>query len=250
MFELFVDDMNSSAGASAQLDGATSGVGSLELDAAAKTAVEAAPPNDAPSVTFVCEIASEQSRLREATSEAAREAASRAAEGQALWLSAFWFPQQQRKHGVALKREGRSGVRVTGAARFDEPDAVVGKMRESNRTQVQWAESAVAFEDHWRKQICAALKKVEVEDLGAMDAARLWESIPEEDGAGRGRNDLAEIEKELSVKVCFCEDAHVLLVGAKAKLQKKAFVLRNLLSHYHWRLAGRDVAFEAMTEKR
>ena len=68
-----------------------------------------------------------------------------------------------------------------------------------------------------------------MEDLGAMDAARLWESIPEEDGAGRGRNDLADIEKELSVKICFCDDAHVLLVGAKAKLQKKAFVLRNLL---------------------
>ena len=61
-----------------------------------------------------------------------------------------------------------------------------------------------------------------------------------------------KIEKELSVKVVFCAapDPHVLLVGAKAKLAKKCFVLRNLLSHYHGRLSGRDVAFEAMTEKR
>ena len=58
------------------------------------------------------------------------------------------------------------------------------------------------------------------------------------------------MEKELSVKVAFCGDDHVLLVGAKAKLQKKAFAMRNLLSHYHWRLSGRDVAFETMTEKR
>ena len=34
-----------------------------------------------------------------------------------------------------------------------------------------------------------------------------------------------------------------------AKLQKKTFVLRNLLSHYHWRLSGRDVAFEQMVAK-
>ena len=42
---------------------------------------------------------------------------------------------------------------------------------------------------------------------------------------------------------------HVLLVGAKHKLANKCFVLRNLLSHYHWRLSGRDVAFEQMTDK-
>lgn len=236
--------MTSESAAPAALEAAVSGVESLVLDAADEPAEDEAA---VPTFSFVHEIAG----LREATGDAAREAVSRAAEGQALWLSTFWFAAQQRKHGVALQREGRSGVRVTGAAPFDEPDATIGKMREANRAQMQWAESVTAFEDHWRKQISAALKKVEVEDLGAMDAARLWEAIPEEDGAGRGRKDLAEIEKELSIKVCFCEgDAHVLLVGAKTKLQKKAFALRNMLSHYHWRLSGRDVAFEAMTEKR
>ena len=66
---------------------------------------------------------------------------------------------------------------------------------------------------------------------------------------GRGRRDLAAIEKDLSVKVVFCENRHVLLVGAKAKLQKKCLSLRILLSHYHWRLSGRDVSFESMTAR-
>ena len=100
-----------------------------------------------------------------------------------------------------------------------------------------------------RVQIHSALKKVEVEDLGGMDAPRLWAAMPEEDGAGRGRRDLAALEHELGVKVCFCEDGHVLLVGARARLQKKCFVLRNLLSHYHWRQSGKDVAFEAMVAR-
>ena len=36
------------------------------------------------------------------------------------------------------------------------------------------------------------------------------------------------------------DDGHVLLVGSKAKLQKKCVQLRNLLSHYHWRLTGTE----------
>ena len=110
-------------------------------------------------------------------------------------------------------------------------------------------QSAAQYEAHWSKQIAAAVKKVDVENLGPMNAAELWEAIPEDDSAGRGRQDLAAMEKELGVKVCFCDNGNVLLVGAKAKLQKKCFVLRNLLSHYHWRLSGRDVAFETMTSR-
>jgi hypothetical protein len=90
---------------------------------------------------------------------------------------------------------------------------------------------------------------VEVEDLGPMHAQALLSSIPQVDASGRGMHDLRQVEKELSVKVVFCSDGHVLLVGAKQKLTKKCFVLRNLLSHYHWRLSGRDVAFEAMTAR-
>lgn len=177
--------------------------------------------------TFTLDLAEE--RLSVATTDAAKTAVLRSVEGERAWLAAFWFGAQQRKHGVRFEIvEGRSGVRVTGEA----------------------LESAARFEEHWTKQIRSALKKVEVEDLGAMDSQRLWEAIPDEDSAGRGKKDLAAIEKDLSLKVVFCVDGHVLLVGAKAKLQKKAFTLRNLLSHYHWRLSGRDVAFEMMPQKR
>ena len=163
---------------------------------------------------------------------AEKDAAARIAEGQAQWLLTFWTGSQQRKHPeVKFALEGRSCLTVTSSG--------VG------------SNEAAAFETEWRKAIVTALKKVEVEDLGPMDSAALWESIPEEDSSGRGRQDLIRVEKELSVKVVFCAPPckHVLLVGAKAKLSKKCFVLRNLLSHYHWRLSGRDVAFEVMTAK-
>ena len=45
----------------------------------------------------------------------------------------------------------------------------------------------------------------------------------------------------------FRADGHVLLVGPKSKLRKKCSDVRNLLSHFHWRLSGRDVAFETAT---
>ena len=164
----------------------------------------------------------------DAPTPAANRVAAAVAEGHAQWLHSFWC-SKQRKHGVRISRVGRSGLRV-------QADAPCG--------------SSAEFEAHWSKQIVGALKKVEVEDLGDMAAPALWESIPEVDGSGRGRQDLATIERELSVKVVFCEDdGHVLLVGAKAKLEKKCFVVRNLLSHYHWRLSGRDVAFETMTAR-
>ena len=119
---------------------------------------------------------------------------------------------------------------------------VVDEAAQSQATDEATADDAGAeFEAYWWKQISSAVKKVEVEDLGDMDADALWSSIPVEDSSGRGRQDLATIERDLAVKVVFCENRHVLLVGTKAKLQKKCFVLRNLLSHYHWRLSGRDV---------
>ena len=179
-----------------------------------------------PVTSFVIDLAA--SRANGATTGTAQEASARIAEAEAQWLAAFWFGTQQRKHGVQFEIEARHAVRVTGVA----------------------TEGAPTFEAHWTRQLLSALKKCESEDIGAMDASSLWEAIPEEDGAGRGRRDLAAMERELSVKAAFCEDGHVVLVGAKAKLQKKAFAMRNLLSHYHWRLSGRDVAFEVMAQRR
>ena len=177
--------------------------------------------------SFVYELS--EGRARAATTEAAA-ATAVVAEGEVRWLVANWFGSQQRKHGVSFGLQGRISVRVEGPPTSPE-------------------QSAAQFEAHWSKQIAAAVKKVDVEDLGAMNASELWEAIPEDDSAGRGRQDLATMERELGVKVCFCDNGHVLLVGPKVKLQKKCFVLRNLLSHYHWRLSGRDVAFETMTAR-
>lgn len=204
-------------------------------DAVSATAGGAEPAAAGATVAHSFEVRLEEPLLAAAGEKApAREAATRAAEGLAQWLFAHWAPTTQRKHpDVRLELKAQSHVLVssTTAAAASSP------------TDVQ------AFEDDWRKAISAAVKKVEVDDLGSMDAQALFESIPETDDNGRGLQDMRKLESELSVKVVFCAPPckHVLLVGAKAKLAKKCFVLRNLLSHYHWRLSGRDVAFDAMT---
>lgn len=138
--------------------------------------------------------------------------------GQAQWLETCWFPTQRRKNpSVDFSIQQGSNVCIQG----------------SNEQS----------SDDWIKQILSALKKIIVEDLGNMDAVELKESIPEEDKEGRGLRDLEALEKQLSVKVVFLEhNKHVLLVGQKTKLQKKTFVIRNMLSHYHWRLTGKDVS--------
>lgn len=99
--------------------------------------------------------------------------------------------------------------------------------------------------DQLEKSIHTALKKISIEDLGNMNAIELQSSIPEKDSEGRGMNDLHDLEKKLSVKVIFDDVTnHVLLVGEKKKLEKKVIVIRNMLSHYHWRLSGSDNTFQ------
>lgn len=93
-------------------------------------------------------------------------------------------------------------------------------------------------------KIRSSLKKTKVEDLGQMQASDLLASIPAEDPHGRGLNDLRAMEKKLSVKAVFDYgsngNGHVYLVGDVKKLEKKVFAMRNLLSHYHWRLSGKE----------
>jgi hypothetical protein len=152
----------------------------------------------------------------------AQEQAMAAAQGQAQWIEAFWFSSQRRKHpSLTFSIKKDSWVCI----------------QRSKDTQEQ-----EDFERYWKKQIETALKKIHVEDLGAMNAMELKDSIPIEDSEGRGRKDLEVLEKQLSVKVVFGDNEHVLLVGQKQKLQKKCFVMRNILSHYHWRLSGKDVS--------
>ena len=92
-------------------------------DAAAAAGSAEAPGAEAAAPPFVCELS--EARLAAATTEAAREAAARAAEGEARWVVHFGCGSQQRKHGVALSLEGRSGVRVraTHHTRCSNPSA-------------------------------------------------------------------------------------------------------------------------------
>jgi hypothetical protein len=95
--------------------------------------------------------------------------------------------------------------------------------------------------DTAENKIRSSMKKIKVEDLGKMQAYDLLASIPEEDPQGRGQRDLRDMEKKLSVKIVFDKSGgHVYLVGDAKKLEKKVFAMRNLLSHYHWRLSGTD----------
>mmetsp|Transcript_26890 Transcript_26890/g.53709 ORF Transcript_26890/g.53709 Transcript_26890/m.53709 type:complete len:200 (-) Transcript_26890:95-694(-) len=149
-------------------------------------------------------------------------------EGRARWLEDHWFPARRRKNPSLRFSAGESnGIRIEGP--------------------VTPGETASDFEMRWKRQLSSALKKIETEDLGNMNATTLRDSIPEEDPEGRGARDLRDLERRLSVTVVFCENGHVLLVGQEAKLQKKCFEIRNILSHYHWRLSGTDVAFKNMT---
>ena len=100
----------------------------------------------------------------------------------------------------------------------------------------------------WEKGVRLALKKIQVQDLGNMNASELQLAIPMEDSEGRGMTDLISLEKKLAVKVVFDQESgHVLIVGDEKKLEKKVFVIRNMISHYHWRLSGTDVAFDKIT---
>jgi len=168
-----------------------------------------------------------QSLLPMATTVPAKKSVEITAEGQAQWLQAYWFPPQIRKNSdITFKLQGQSNIQIT----------CKNTPREDNMPKQ-------LSEEHWISQINAVLKKIEVQDLGNLDAPSLLNSIPDQDSDGRGIINLREMEKQLSIKVVFCDNGHVLLVGQKTKLQKKCFVVRNMLSHYYWRLSGKDVKF-------
>jgi hypothetical protein len=139
------------------------------------------------------------------------------AKGLTSWLNTFWIPTVRRKNPAFTFTFTDTALSVTS----------------NNDDEL----------DDWNKLLGSALKKIIVEDLGQMNANELVATIPLEDSGGRGLQDLQQMEKALQVKVVFCDNGHVLLVGQKAKLTKKCFTIKNILSHYHWRLSGKDVAF-------
>lgn len=91
-------------------------------------------------------------------------------------------------------------------------------------------------EDAWSKAVDKETKKLVVEDLGKKsgDGGVLLNTAFTEEGMEK----LQKHEQEEKIKVVFREDGHVLLVGTKAKLDKKAVAIRTLITHFHWRLAG------------
>lgn len=185
-----------------------------------------------------------------ASGDAQQDAAATAAEGRAQWLLMFWAPTLVKKHeGVAVSVSGRSTIRLTGELLTfpPRPDSTIEEAVDANH-ELELA-AASAFSEKWRRAIAHALKKADVDDLGHMDAPALLAAIPVADSNGRGLADMRAMERELGVMAAFCFNGHVLLVGPKAKLARKCFGLRNLLSHYHWRLSGREMPFEAMTSR-
>ena len=160
------------------------------------------------------------------------------AHGFVQWLLAHYFPSKVRKSALPIEittpKRGHLRIQVT-----------------------QCSEDEIMHSDEifdgpkWEKGVSQALKKIVVDDLGLMDAKELEASIPLKDSEGRGMSDLHALEKKLSVKVVFDDiTGHVLLVGDGKKMEKKVFVIRNMLSHYHWRLSGSDVAFKKATSAR
>ena len=148
------------------------------------------------------------------------------------WLEAYWLPSQRRKHPT---------LQFCLAATTAEPQLQIHSQSSNDKANSASTKDATI----WGKQLSAVLKKITIEDLGDMNAVDLWDSIPEtDDRDGRGRGDLMTLQKELQVHVEFsgtsASGGHVYLVGNKAKLSKKCFTLRNILSHYHWRLSGKD----------
>ena len=165
----------------------------------------------------------------QASADTDTETARREALGQAAWLEAFWLPTQQRKHPNFVLRIEKTEF------------SVLVKHNDNQSASHADGTSADTTPIDWNKLLQSSLKKIQVEDLGELAAQDLFDTIPVEDREGRGRKDLEKLEKQLSVKVVFLEDNHILLVGAKAKLEKKCLVVRNVLSHYYWRLKGKQI---------
>jgi hypothetical protein len=165
------------------------------------------------------------------SSQSDREAQRRIALGRASWCQAFWLPALQRKHLDSFKL-AIDGTNLTIIS------TSTTKRHENND------ETSPSSSIDWNKLLQAALKKIVVQDLGDLHAKELLATIPiNDDAQGRGQADLAAMEKQLAVKVVWMLDdgGHVLLVGSKAKLDKKCGAIRNMLSHYYWRLTGKQV---------
>jgi len=189
--------------------------------------------------------------LNESKTAKQRELAPLQAQGMIEWLLFHHFPSKIRKSKMpALEVSSLSRGKILLQMQCNDNDNDNGNdtILDTATTTTACSEEDEIHPEMWEKGIRIALKKIQVEDLGNMNASELELSIPMEDSEGRGMVDLLSLEKKLAVKIVFDkESGHVLIVGDPKKLEKKVFVIRNMISHYHWRLSGTDVAFDKAT---
>lgn len=138
---------------------------------------------------------------------------------QAQWLKDFWVGAQAKRHPDAK-------ISVSAAPGDESSSICFINVKGLNR------------------KLLGVVRKLVSEDLGDMDAVELKQNIPQ-----KGMGHLGELQHQLNIKVIWRQDGHVLLVGTHKKLKTKCTEIRSLLSHYHWRLSGKDVAFEEMVAK-
>ena len=171
----------------------------------------------------------------------------------AEWMEKHWAPSQRKRNpGLAFTLNLKEGGLTIAVAAEGSPIGAAAAAAAAAGDAVDEAAAAVDAVTldadstssplvKWQKQVEKDLKKIQVENLGDMGGRKrsLLASFTED-----GLEKLAEQENEHSVAVVFQENGIILLVGTKSKLAKKCVQLKTLLSHYHWRLSGRDVAFE------
>lgn len=193
--------------------------------------------------------------LNEAKTAKQRELAPLQARGMIEWLLLHHFPSKIRKSKIpALQVSSLSRGKILLQQQCKDNENNDNGKETPITTAATNTNTACSSEENeinhemWEKGVRLALKKIQVQDLGNMNASELQLSIPMEDSEGRGMTDLLSLEKKLAVKVVFDQESgHVLIVGDEKKLEKKVFVIRNMISHYHWRLSGTDVAFDKAT---
>jgi hypothetical protein len=186
--------------------------------------------------------------------------------GQGLYMKKHWLASQRRKNEEL-------NIEISIPMTCGSPASVVINSNEQLK---------------WDRIVDKALKNIVEQDLGCMDATLLLPAIKEskngvhdlstialdlkvcvlfftnkhvaeqfEVGGGVVGASTTLVAPETESKSSAVSDAtktlyrpeHVFLVGAAKKLDKKCGDLRNLLTHYHWRLSGRDISFEEMVAK-
>ena len=185
--------------------------------------------------------------LKEAQTTKLKEAAPLKAHGLYLWLVAFYFPTKIRKskeyENVEVTSPKRGLIQILLQKKSNDTN---NKEDDNDTNNIDISNydnnNTSILQKEWEKSIRTTLKKITVEDLGQINATELLPTIPQQDPEGRGIDDLKTMERKLNVKVVFDihETDHVLIVGDTKKLEKKVFAIRNMISHYHWRLSGKD----------